>query len=181
MSYSNKDEKSLLSHDEYEVVKSSHHPSIYDLDKDALRNLAQRLEGFRDKEKTFTRHKRRELKGTADKRGKSFPGTAEHPARRKQVFAHALKRVKKERARIYHLEAKAEHVEAAQRALALHRATKFSHHPSAGPTAHEGQKDKGKAPKRVRTPGAKIGSILKANARAQAKRDQKTLRDKNGG
>lgn len=173
MSFSNKDERSLLSHDEYEVVKSSHHPAIYDLDKDGLRNLAQRLEGFRDKEKTFTRQKRRETKGTADKRGKSFPGTSDHPARRKQVFAHALRRVKKERALIYALEVKADHVEAAHRALALHRENKFAHHPSGGQTAGAGQKDKGGAPKRVRTPGAKIGSILKANARAQAKRDQR--------
>jgi hypothetical protein len=173
MSYSNKDEKSLLSHDEFEAVKSSHHPAIYDLDKEGLRGLAQRLEAFRDKEKTFSRHKRREIKGTADKRGKSFPGTADHPARRKQVFAHALKRVKKERARLYHLDAKAEHVEAAQRALALHRANKFSHHPATGQTADTGQKDKGGAPKRVRAPGAKVGSILKANAKAQAKRDQR--------
>lgn len=90
MSFSNKDERGLLSHEEYEIVKSSHHPAIYDMDKNELRNLAQRLEGLRDKEKTFTRQKRRELKGTASKRGKSFPGTADHPARRKQVFAHAL-------------------------------------------------------------------------------------------
>lgn len=175
MSFSNRDEQSLLTHDEYEVVKSSHHPAIYDLDKDVLRKLAQRLEAFRDKEKAFTRHKQRETKGTAEKRGKSFPGTADHPARRKQVFAHALKRVKKERTRIYNLEAKAEHVEAAHRALALHRANKFSNRPAAGLTASTGQKDKGGAPKRVRTPGAKIGSILKENARAQAKRDQKSV------
>ena len=173
MSFSNKDERSLLSHDEFEVVKSSHHPAIYDLDKDALRNLAQRLESFQDKEKTFTRQKRREMKGTSPGRGKSFPGTAEHPAMRKQVFAQALKRVKKERARHYNLEAKAGHVEAAHHALALHRANKFTHHPTAGQAASTGQKDKGGAPKRVRTPGAKIGSILKANARGQAKRDQR--------
>lgn len=173
MSFSNKDERSLLTHDEYETVKSSHHPALYDLNKDGLRSLSQRLEALRDKEKTFTRHKLRETKGTAEKRGGSFPGTADHPARRKQVFAHALKRVKKERARLHHLEAKTSHVEAAHRALALHRASKFSHHPASGQTASSGQQDKGAAPKRRRTPGAKIGSILKANARAQAKRDQR--------
>ncbi|MFT3732366.1 MAG: hypothetical protein QM780_13270 [Hyphomicrobium sp.] len=174
MSFSNKDERSLLSFDEYEIVKTSHHPAIYDLDKDALRNLAQRLEGLHDKEKTFKRHKAREAKGTADTRGKSFPGTADHPARRKQIFAHALKRVKKERARHYNLEANASHVEAAHRALALHRRNKFTHHPTAEPAAGAGQHDKGGAPRRKRTPGSKVGSILKANARAQAKRDQRS-------
>ncbi|MBA2126333.1 hypothetical protein DLM45_08860 [Hyphomicrobium methylovorum] len=171
MAFSANDTKSLLSHDEYEVVKASNHPFIYDLDKDALRNLAQRLEGLHNKEKTFARQKQREIKGTADKRGKSFPGTADHPARRKQVFAQALKRVKKERSRLYKLEVKNENIEAAHRALALHRANKFSHHPSSDATPNAGQKDTGVTPKRRRIPGAKIGSILKQNARAQAKRD----------
>ncbi len=173
MSYSNKDAEGLLSHEEYEAVKSAHHPAIYSLDRDGLRSLALRLEGFRDKAQTFARHKRREVKGTSDARGKSFPGTADHPAKRKQVFAQALKVVKKERARLHHLESKADHVDAAHRALALHRSNKFSHHPEAGSSASTGQKDKGGAPKRVRTPGAKIGSIMKANARTQAKRDQR--------
>lgn len=173
MSFSRKDALALLNHEEYEAVKSAHHPAIYSLDKDGLRNLALRLEAYRDKAQTFTRQKRREIKGTSDTRGKSFPGTADHPAKRKQVFAQALKIVKKERVRIHHLEAKATHVEAAHRALALHRASKFSHHPTAEPTASSGQKDKGGSPKRRRTPGAKIGTIMKANARSQAKRDQR--------
>ena len=173
MSISDKDAQSLLSHEEYEAFSSAHHPAIYSLDKDGLRNLALRLEGYRDKARTFARQKRREVKGTSDARGKSFPGTADYPARRKQVFAQALKRVKKERARLHHLDVRAENVEAAHRALALHRASEFSHHPQAGPNASPGQKAKGGAPKRVRTPRGKIGSILKANARAQAKRDQR--------
>jgi len=85
-----------------------------------------------------------------------------------------LKRVKKERARIFHLDTRAANVDAAHRALALRRAAKFTHHPEAGPSANPGQKDKGIAPKRLRAPRSKVGSILKANARAQAKRDQRT-------
>jgi hypothetical protein len=171
MSISSKDEQSLLSHEEYEAVKSAHHPAIYSLDKDGLRNLALRLAGYRDKAKTFARQKRRETKGTADARGKSFPGTAEHPQKRKQVFAQALKRVKKERARLHNLEVRAGNVEAAHRALALHRASQFAHHPQADPSANTGQRAKSGALKRVRIPRSKIGSIMKANARAQAKRD----------
>ncbi len=173
MSISTKDAQSLLSHEEYELVKTAHHPAIYSLDKDGLRNLALRLGDHRDKARTFARQKRREAKGTSDARGKSFPGTADHPAKRKQVFAQALKIVKKERARLHHLEVRAENVEAAQRALALYRANLFSHHPEAGLSPNPGQKDKGGAPKRVRAPRGKIGSVLKANARAQAKRDQR--------
>ena len=139
MSISTKDERSLLSHAEYETVKSAHHPAIYALDKDGLRDLAIRLEGYRDKARTFARQKRREAKGTADARGKSFPGTADQPKRRKQVFAQALKRVKKERARLHHLDVKAANVEAAHHALARRRASQFTHHPQADPTANPGQ------------------------------------------
>ncbi|MBY0561953.1 hypothetical protein [Hyphomicrobium sp.] len=173
MSISEKDAKSLLNHEEYEAVKSAYHPAIYALDRDGLRNLALRLEGYREKAKTFARQKRREAKGTAEPRGKSFPGTADQPAKRKQVFAHALKVVKKERARLHNLDVRAQNVEAAHRALALHRASQFTHHPQGDPTANPGQQAKGARPKRVRTPGSKVGSILKANARAQAKRDNR--------
>jgi hypothetical protein len=174
MSYSNKDEQRLLSHEEFEFVKSAHHPAIYSLDKDGLRNLAIRLEGYRDKAQTFARQKRREAKGTSAPRGKSFPGTADQPAKRKQVFAQALKRVKKERSRLVHLDVRAGNVEAAHRALALRRATQFTQPPSAGDDASPGQKAKGGTPKRTRAPSSKIGSVLKANARAQAKRDRRT-------
>jgi hypothetical protein len=174
MSYSNKDEQGLLSHEEYELIKSAHHPALYGLDKDALRNLALRLESSRDKAQTLAHQKRREAKGTSGARGKSFPGTSDHPAKRKQIFAQALKRVKKERARLYHLEMRTKNIEAAHHALALRRAGKFVHHPETGPSANPGQKAKDIAPKRVRTPRSQVGSVIKANARAQAKRDGRT-------
>ena len=171
MSISQKDEQGLLNHEEYQAVQSTHHPAIYNLDKDALRELTLRIERHRDKAQTMARQKRREVKGKAEPRGKSFPGTAEQPTKRKQIFAQALKRLKKERERLNHLEARTANVEAAHRALALRRASSFQSYPASGPSAGTGQQDKGGAPKRVRIPRKKIGSILKANARAQAKRD----------
>ena len=49
---------------------------------------------MRDKERTLARENRRAVRGKGAQRGASFPGTAEHPLQRKQVFAAALKRVK---------------------------------------------------------------------------------------
>lgn len=72
MSISDKDAQSLLSHEEYEAFSSAHHPAIYSLDKDGLRNLALRLEGYRDKARTFARQKRREVKGTSDAGARAF-------------------------------------------------------------------------------------------------------------
>src|SRR5215831_8535879 len=101
MSIPCKFERSVLSYDEHEIVLRSHHPGIYDAGLDDLKALRQRL-----------RDMRRQARGKATPRGGSFPGTAEHPLRRKQVFAAALKRVNREIDRMHKLEARAAHVEA---------------------------------------------------------------------
>ena len=138
MSIASKAELSVLSHEEQEMVRLTHHPAIYQLDGEALRTLQRRLREQRGKMRTFVRQKRREARGKAEARGASFPGDAEQPRRRKQVFAAALKRVAKELARLRALEARTEHVEAARQALALARTEKFVHHPAAGDTPRTG-------------------------------------------
>ena len=96
MSIPCKFERSILSYDEHEVILRSHHPEIYDAGLDDLKALRQRLRDMRNKERTLARAKRREARGKGSPRGESFPGTAEHPLERKQVFAAALKRVNRE-------------------------------------------------------------------------------------
>ena len=86
MSIPCKFERSLLSHDEHEIVASTHHPAIYDAGPDDLKSLLKRLRDLRDKERTLSRGKQREARGKGAARGATFPGTAEHPYRRKQVF-----------------------------------------------------------------------------------------------
>src|SRR6516164_7386414 len=122
MSIPCKFERSILSYDEHEIILRSHHPEIYDASPDDLRALRQRLREMRDKERTLAREKRRAVRGKGAQRGASFPGTAEHPLQRKQVFAAALKRVSKEIGRMHKLEARTAHIEAARRALAMRRA-----------------------------------------------------------
>ena len=79
------------------------------------RCLRQRLRDMRNKERTLARAKRREARGKGSPRGESFPGIAEHPLQRKQVFAAALKRVNREIDRMQKLEARTTHIEAATR------------------------------------------------------------------
>src|SRR5215475_6493793 len=133
MSVPCKFERSLLSHEEYETIKLTHHPAIYDIEAGELEAMRLRLRKMRDKEQTLSRQKRREARGKSGGRGASFPGTAERPSQRKQVFAAALKRVNKEFERLHNLAARTAHVEAARRALALHRAANFVAYPAAGP------------------------------------------------
>ena len=116
MSVSCKFERSFLSHEEDETIRATHHPAIYEHDAEGLKTLRVRLRQMRDKERTLTRQKQREVRGKAEPRGGSFPGTAEHPLHRKQVFAAALKRVNKELGRVHKLEARTANSEAAWRA-----------------------------------------------------------------
>jgi hypothetical protein len=171
MSIASKAEFSVLNHEEGEMVRLTHHPAIYELDGEALRSLQRRLREQRGKMRTFVRQKRREARGKAEARGASFPGDAEQPRRRKQVFSAALKRVAKELGRLRALEARTEHVEAARQALALARTEKFVHHPAAGDTPRTGLRPRRTVHKGGRVPGSAIGSILKAGKVAQAVRD----------
>src|SRR5262249_56113662 len=93
-----------------------------------------------DKERPLAREKRRAGRGKGAQRGASFPGTAEHPLQRKQVFAAALKRVNRELDRMRKLEAPTAHVEAARRALAMRRAAQFPTRPPAGGTPSTGMR-----------------------------------------
>ena len=130
VSMSCKRERSLLSHEEHETVRGTHHPAIYEHDGEGLQALRVRLRQLRDKERTLARQKQREVRGKAESRGGSFPGTADLPLHRKQIFAAALKRVNKEWGRVHKLKARTAHVEAAWRALALRRAAQFAPRPA---------------------------------------------------
>jgi hypothetical protein len=171
MSVPCKRESALLSHDEYETVSRTHHPAIYDVEPAELESLRSRLRKMRGKEQTLSRQRRREVRGKSDQRGASFPGTAEHPAQRKQVFAAALKRVNKELERLHNLEARTAHVEAARQALSLRRAANFIPYPSAEPTASEGMQARPSMRRRKIVPGAHIGRVSQATRVAQALRD----------
>jgi len=122
MSIPCKFERSILSHDEHEVILRSHHPEIYEVGLDDLKALRQRLREMRSRERTLAHAKRREARGKGRPKGQSFPGTAEHPLWRKQVFAAALKRVNREIDRMQKLEARAAHIEAVRRASRYARA-----------------------------------------------------------
>ena len=166
-----KTERALLNSDEIAVLRSTHHPEIYDLSRKELTELQTRLRDMRDKARTLTRQKQRETRGKSEPRGKSFPGSVEQPQRRKQLFAAALKRVKKELSRLSKLEAKMEHMEAAHKALAQRRASNFKPAIPASRTSGTGMPSQESVRRRQVLPRGKVGSVLKQNKVAQAARD----------
>ena len=173
MSIPCRSERSVLSQAELEMVRATHHPAIYALDGKELHALQVRLREQRSKTRTMARQKQREMRGKADQRGKSFPGSAEQPLRRKQVFANALKRVNKEMDRLRKFEARTAHVDAARKAYALSRSEKFIAYPAAGNTPREGMQPRATVRRRTTVPRSKIGSVSKATKVAQAIRDSR--------
>ena len=59
MSVPCKFERSLLSHEEYETIRLTHHPAIYDVEVAELEAMRPRLRKMRDKERTLYRQRRR--------------------------------------------------------------------------------------------------------------------------
>ena len=171
MSVPRKLERSFLSHDEYETIRLTHHPAIYDVEPAELEAIRSRRRKMRAKEQTLSRQKRREARGKRTARGPSFPGTAERPSQRKQVFAAALKRINKELERHHNLAARTAHVETARQALAQLRAANFIPYPPAGATGSEGMAPHPSRRRKTIIEGAKIGRISQATKITQAVRD----------
>lgn len=170
MTTSSKFERQVLSQDEFETVRVTHHPAIYELDAKELQAVRVRLREMRGKARTLARQKVRERRGKTEPRGRSFPGTPEQPLRRKQILAAALKRVNKEIGRLQALEARTEHVEAAHRALALRRAGNFVHRPDDA-TSGEGMRPIDNPRRRTKVHPSKVGRVSQQTKVAQAIKD----------
>ena len=170
MTISVKSEKALLSHEEWELVSATHHPALGGWADADLQAARKRLRALHDKEQGFARHKRRVGKGSADPRGGSFPGTAERPAERKQVFAQAIRRLNSESTRRRDAAARELARENKKQALARRRAAAGSR-PANTPTARKGPAKVENRKVSSKVAGAKVGSVTKQTARAQGKRD----------
>jgi hypothetical protein len=51
-------ERSILSHEEYEAIRLTHHPAIYDVEVAELKAMRSRLRKMRDQERTLGRQRR---------------------------------------------------------------------------------------------------------------------------
>lgn len=170
MAISEKDEKALLNQQEWEVVVATRHPVLQDCSAEELQATRKRLREMHAKEQGFVRHKRRVRKGTADTRGGSFPGTEERPARRKQAFAQALRRVNSEIDRRNSRRLREASISTRKEALARKRAAP-STRPANTRTASKGPSRIENRRSKTHVPGSKIGSVTKQTARHQGRKD----------
>lgn len=150
MTITQRDEKRLLTEDEFDTVARTHYPDICDLGRKELAEHQKRLRDMRDKARSTSRQQRREVRGKAAPRG-SRPATDNSgTARKEQVFVSAIKRVNREISRFAKAEGNESQRETLLRALEQKRAARKQNHPRAGRTAHghmSATPDPGKHPK----------------------------------
>lgn len=160
-------ERRLLGED-FSAVAPSHYPALAALSAEDALALARTLREHRDRLRGMVHANRRARRGKGEARANA--GNDAALARRKQVFAAALKRVN-HRLDILHGEARrAWHAAALRDALARKRAGR-AHHPSAGETAGQGMHAKPSAKRKVRTDPREIGRVSQFVKAAQARRD----------
>lgn len=172
MTLASKAERAILSKDEQDVVALSHYPALSSVEDQMLTQARQQIRGFQDKERTFVRQIRRSIRGKADSRGNSFPGEVERPARRKQVFSGALKRLNKELSRRRNRQARETLKANAQKALELKTTAPRTQKPSPGKTADTGVVPVENPKARTRVNPAKVGSVSQRTKNAQAAKDK---------
>jgi len=174
MSVSTKFEKILLNQEEFEAVRLTHHPDIYDVKSKDLQAARKRLRDLQSKERTFARENRRISRGKAEARGGSFPGTTERPTHRKQVFAAAVKRLNREIERRAAIEARAPQAKIAEKALAMRRENFVPPAKAVtDKTADEGMTKIASRRRRTAVHRDKVGSISQRTKSTQARRDAK--------
>jgi hypothetical protein len=161
----------MLTEAELGVVRQSHYPAIAELAKDELVDAARRLRDYRNKARDVARQQRREMRGKAAARGARPARDNTGTARKKQIFAGALKRVNRELGRTAKDERRASQSEIARRALELKRANRVRHHPSAGRTARHGMHAIPNQRATVEADPREIGRVSQFVKAGQARRD----------
>ena len=172
MAISFESESKFLSHDEWQTVRATHHPAIYDSDLKELRSVQGRLRTEQAKLRALINRSSRIHRGKPHPHEDTPQPHGEHLLKRKQVFAKALRRVKNEIKRLVEFGANAKLVEAAHGALASRFAT-FAAVPSAGRTASAGMQSNPSMRRRKTISRSKIGSVSQTMKVAQAARDAK--------
>jgi hypothetical protein len=164
-------EKSLLTHEEFEAVKATHHPAVSGMSVEALQSAQRDLRQRREKTRTLVRQNRRQAQAKRGAREAS-PGAEEPRAsRRKQVFAQALKRINHELERRRVAAARATLADAVHRALKKRRMKAVPERPASSHTLAEGAVQKPGRRRKVEVEGREVGRVSKATKVAKAKRD----------
>ena len=161
-------ERRLLG-DDFATVAPSHYPALSDLPAEEVLALARALREQRDRLRGMVHANRRARRGKGEARATA--GNDAALARRKQVFAAALKRVN-HRLDVLHGQARRAWHAAALREVLERKRAAASPHPGAGDAAGSGMHAKPNRKRVVRTDPREIGRVSQFVRNAQAKRDR---------
>jgi hypothetical protein len=164
-------ERRRLTEDEFEPIRRSHFPSLEELSREEVHELARWLRARRDRFRDQMRDHRRSKRGkAAHATAQPLPDADRGLAAKKQVFAGALKRVNARLDALLAAERRDRNLARLREALAR-RGAEAPAHPAAEPTRHAGARP---LPSRKRRPtihGARIGSASQAVRDGQVRRD----------
>lgn len=164
-------ERRLLTESEYQRIGQSHYPTLGTLPHQEALALARWLRGEHGRLRDIIRDRRRARRGKAGGTGIAAPETSERGlAAKKQVFAHAIRRVN---ARLERFRAKARRARIKQgmEAALRRRRSASVHHPSAGFTPGQGMRPIDSTRGTVRVDPREVGRVSQFVRDAQARRD----------
>lgn len=162
------DERRLLG-DDFATVAPSHYPALSDLPAEEALALARTLREQRDRLRGMVHANRRARRGKGEPRATA--GNDAALARRKQVYAAALKRVN-HRLDVLHGQARRAWHAAALREVLERKRAMAATHPGAGDAAGAGMHAKPSRKRMMRTDPREIGRVSQFVRNAQAKRDR---------
>jgi hypothetical protein len=167
MATSKRNERRLLSDEEYTLVEQTRYPVLGKLEDGALRDLTQRLRERRDRARDIAGKQRREVRGKG-RQATTFEKKDAGNRQKAGVLAEALTRISGEQTR-----RKADELrDNARRALALRRDAPASARPDPGRTPRKGMARKASTRREKIGSPMDAGSISQAGKVAQAKRDK---------
>lgn len=174
MAHGIRQERQLLSADEFALVEKTHHPVLASMSDKDLADLQKLVRERRDRAREIAARQRRELRGKSAPKG-ARPARDDTGSRGKSaLLAAAVQRINKEASRREARASRQNLVGNAMRALEMRRAgeAKTARRP-ANRTAHDGMQTKAPPPGRRPSNPAKLGAVSQHTKNMQAKRDAK--------
>lgn len=172
MSINRKQEERALDKGELEMVAKSHHPELQQIDDKELSSLVKLLRERRDRARTETQRRKREIRGKAEPKGATASTLAAGNKVKLEVLASAVRRLNSERSRRERMASQLSQVQLSRAALRLKKtADDDADAPPNTRHAHEGMRKIASARRENLIRPMELGRLRKAASVAQAKTD----------
>lgn len=172
MSTNRKLEARSLDKGELELVTRTYHPELQQVADDELSSLIKLIRERRDRAKTETQRRKREMRGKADPKGASASRSAEGNKAKLDALAAAVRRLNAERTRREQMASRMSQVDLAKAALKLKQeGVSDESKPFNTRTAHQGMRKVASQRREDLVRPMELGRLRKAASVAQAKRD----------